>query len=235
MSFGLSVNNQWLYYAGGQSGFQWRAAESKVTNIPWGSEIHPELRGDNFFFDTEHSIDNTVTWDMNLKETGWAFKAPGFGSNERVATPLNLKFRLYGKDRVYTCATDGGILNEYKKRSEMRRIWLKDFEIKLDTPVPETQGENETDTAYSNVINEDYVKELGDITFKVCTWDSKGSNYSCVATHDNNGGYYFIDTLTNAALNEELRAEEHLINRIVNQYKQPAVKLELTLVDSIKP
>ena len=101
-------------------------------------------------------------------------------------------------------------------------------------PITGDEDDNETDTIYSNVINEDNVKEFSDIEFKICTWDNKMLNYSAPAYYTGSD-YKFIDTLTNSALNLTERSENQLINRIVNQYTDPAIKLELNLGTDIKP
>jgi hypothetical protein len=65
-------------------------------------------------------------------------------------------------------------------------IWLKDFSIQLaiskDSNIKDDEWE--TDTLYTNVINEDYVEEADDIECKINTWDNKVPTYSVVMYSD---------------------------------------------------
>ena len=64
----------------------------------------------------------------------------------------------------------------------MDAIWLKDFSIQLaiakDSNVK--ADEWETDTQYTNVINEDYVENGEDMECRINTWDNKAPTYSVV-------------------------------------------------------
>ena len=84
---------------------------------------------------------------------------------------------------------------------------------------------------------------MPDINFKISTWDNKKPNYSAVAVKDENGTMKYLDKTINTALKtyeesnvegykDGLRQEEHLIYRLVNQYSEPCIKLELTLHSS---
>jgi hypothetical protein len=103
-----------------------------------------------------------------------------------------------------------------------------------------------TDTEYTNVINPDYVSEAQEVEFKVCTWDDKKPNFSCVATKHGNV-YSYINRLANAALEDDalsvtyyhgstgavsdgtLRAEEWMVLRLTKQYSQPAKVFTVSL------
>lgn len=112
--------------------------------------------------------------------------------------------------------------------------WLTDLKLE---PKIASFGESDTDsdTVYTNVIDEGYTEELDDIEFKICTFDGKKPNHSSVMA---GGGY--VDTTTNTACSageadwdgstaKALRQEEHMIYRLVNQYSTPSVVLTLPL------
>jgi hypothetical protein len=47
-------------------------------------------------------------------------------------------------------------------------------------------GEWESDTLYTNVINDEYVEEGSEIECKINTWDNKAPTYSVVMYSDEN-------------------------------------------------
>lgn len=101
--------------------------------------------------------------------------------------------------------------------------------------------ENNSDTIYTNVIDNDSVKKMDDITFKICTFDNKKPTYSSVDYLDGNKSVYVTKTV-NKALNSletgsmssfdnktGLTQEEHLIFKLVSQYDEPKVIFECNL------
>jgi hypothetical protein len=77
-------------------------------------------------------------------------------------------------------------------------VFLKDFEIKAIIADPTFSDVSNTDTVYTNVINDDFVTELEEIKFKISSWDNKKPNYSAVAYSTNNS-YQFLDKTYNKA------------------------------------
>ena len=73
---------------------------------------------------------------------------------------------------------------------------IKDSTINLIVSDPTFSDKNNTDTVYTNVINDDYVNELKEVKFKVSTWDNKKPNYSAVAVR-NQSSKYFLDKTYN--------------------------------------
>lgn len=108
-----------------------------------------------------------------------------------------------------------------------------------------SMGDNSnSDTVYSNMIDDSFVAELKDIKFRICTWDNKKPNYSAVAVKQSVGYNYLNKTFNSscyagesdwtssdgvAASSEGLRQEEHLIYKLVNQYSSPSIILNLSL------
>lgn len=112
---------------------------------------------------------------------------------------------------------------------------MEDLEFKLVFPSEKnkmtlTEDEDiEENTKYENIINDAWVEELGEINFKVHTNDGDSCDYSSVYILTNDDGRECVDTVKNLALNQELKMEEMLIYRIVNQYQKPHISLDLTL------
>ena len=160
-------------------------------------------------------VKNNITWDMGLDEVGYAIPMP----TEYVSTgkPLFTLYQPHNLDSSYRCDA----------------VWLSNFDILAKVQNFQIDGEKDSDTEYSNVINEDFVNEFKDIEFKICTWDNKEANFSAVC-HYSNGSYEYIDEIWNRALQQYQRPEEHLIYKLVNQYSTPSVILNLNLKNDIK-
>ena len=152
---------------------------------------------------------------MGLDEVGYAIPMP----TEYVSTgkPLFTLYQPHNLDSSYRCDA----------------VWLSNFDILAKVQNFQIDGEKDSDTEYSNVINEDFVNEFKDIEFKICTWDNKEANFSAVC-HYSNGSYEYVDEIWNRALQQYQRPEEHLIYKLVNQYSTPSVILNLNLKNDIK-
>lgn len=208
------------------NGEQWTTSES-IFNLYFIKENTEELRADANMF-KELKIVNTVTWDMGLSETGYAIPISGVLTGTPKLTILN--------------PMDFSGASPYPARM----LALKNFKIKAAIGDPSYSGSMDTDTEYTNIINPDYVSEAQEVEFKVCTWDNKKPNYSCVATKVN-GNYTYVDRLTNTALATDaqsvtylhgttgvvsdgsLRAEEWMVLRLTKQYSIPAKVWDVSL------
>lgn len=159
-------------------------------------------------------IKNTVTWQLGIEEDGYVIPMP----SDNILT---------GKP-TFTLFTPHRLNNHYRCDA----VWLQDFDIKAVVASFDINQDKDSDTEYSNIIDEDYVNEMEDEEFKICTWDNKECNYSAVAYY--NGQFSFIDTLYKKSTGQYLRAEKHLIYNLVTQYKTPSVILNLNLKNEIK-
>lgn len=218
----LKWNN--LYW----NGSQWTEAASTF-KLKYIKDNAPEddRNADNCFFKF-HPIVNNVSWKIGSKESG-----------QMIPLPKN---RLVGGVPVLTVYKpyDPNFGNENLKPCCM---FIKDFAMKAVVADPSFGDNNDSDTLYTNIINDTFVTELADIKFKIATWDNKKPNYSAVA-YKQGSAYQYLDKTFNRACNageaawvgsdnEEaasgLRQEEHLIYKLVNQYSSPSVILNLSL------
>ena len=207
-------------------GDQWTTTES-FFKLYFIKENAEELRADNNMF-KELKIVNTVTWDMGLDVTGYAIPVDGVMTGTPKLTILN--------------PMDFSGASQY----QARMLALKNFKLKAVIGDPSYSGSMDTDTEYTNVINADYVSEAGEVEFKVCTWDNKQPNFSCVASKSGSD-YSFVDKMSNGALTSDaqnvtyyhgttgtvstgtLRAEEWMVLRLTKQYSEPAKVFEASL------
>lgn len=202
------------------NGSNWTTSASTF-NLPFYNvdEITTSSRGDHFNGQEFSISDNAKLSDMS-ESAGYVIKLPNYPEEEQAIANVP-QFSFYGRARIDA---------DYR----LDRLWMKEFDVKYYMPHEGSKDENNTDTEYEYNIDTDYVNELSDITFKICTWDKKQVNYSAVA-YDNSGTYKFVDRLVNSATGETVRAEQQLCFRIVNQYRDPAKKLVATLFHTIPP
>lgn len=90
-----------------------------------------------------------------------------------------------------------------------------------------------SDTIYTNEV-EKYANiiEGEDVKMKICTYDNKTETYS-TPDYLVNGKSQYIENLYNLATGLNLRQEEHLILKTVNQYQEPRVIYEANLKNDI--
>nr|DAT88684.1 MAG TPA: hypothetical protein [Caudoviricetes sp.] len=99
-----------------------------------------------------------------------------------------------------------------------------DFYKNGNVDVDEKSKDN-ADNLYENIINSNYINALDDIDLKISTFNNDGMDYSKLIYNDK----YLEDNLFSKLTNNNVRLEEHLIKRIISQYKQPRFKVKLSL------
>ena len=184
-----------------------------------GADPHHEV------FYQKFDIQNTVDYRDNISDKGYDIST-GLAADEVVlAKPI---IKIYGAD---------SLIQHFGTKNPLACVFIKDFDIQAVVGYQGGKNENDTDTEYSYVIDDQYVQELSPIEFKICTYDNKQLTYSAVAWLDpSTNKYQFVDTLRNRALNQIQRSEHLLCYRIVNQYKDPSMKLSINLfMDNIRP
>jgi len=207
-------------------GEQWTTTES-IFKLYFVKENTEELRADANMF-KPLDIVNTVTWDMGLSETGYAIPVPSVLTGTPKLTILN--------------PMDFGGASPY----QARMIAIKNLKLKAVIGDPSYSDIMGTNTEYTNIINPDYVSEAQEVEFKVCTWDNKKPNFSCVAAKAGDV-YSYVDKLTNTALASDaqsvtyfhgttgvvsdgtLRAEEWMVLRLTKQYSTPTKVFTMSL------
>ena len=127
-----------------------------------------------------YDIVNTVTWRIGTTEKGYLIKCP----TDEVISGLPI---------ITLCKPVDVYSNKYHNC-----VFLKDFDVKAIIGDPTFSDTNDTDTVYTNIINDKFVTELKEIKFKICTWDNKKPNYSAVA-YKLNGVYKYLDKTFNNA------------------------------------
>ncbi len=90
--------------------------------------------------------------------------------------------------------------------------------------------EEKKDTKYENVVNEDYINQCDDITFYITSKNDSELSFS-KAMYNN----AILDTIQNKITNTQEKPEKLMIQRIVNQYQQPKIRLTQMVEPMILP
>ena len=186
---------------------------------------------------------NNVNWRIGVNEDGYSISLANL--------PLgngDFQLKLYNPFNGGVEGRDSKGVPFYSHRADV--FLLENFSTKIVTVSQEKDVD--ADTTYSLTIDDDNVSELGDIEFKITTYDGKKPNYSSVATKAESGLYSYIDRTYNRALgNDELllnsdlyiddvktdgklRQESWLVYRLYKQYRQPTMTLNVT-ANSLQP
>lgn len=226
----LMAKLQWgnLYWSGDQKKGNngWVTTETTF-KIPYMKDDagKGDRRADATMFKNLKFI-NSVNWRIGTNEQGYLITLPKNGVISGLPTltvykPFDPNFHSVksGKDK-----------GQHYKHS---CVFLKDFKFKAIIGDPTFSNINDTDTVYTNVINDTYVTEFEEVNFKICTYDGKKPNYSSVAIKEGDTMKY-LDTTYNKATKQSLRQEEHYIYKTVNQYKEPSIILNLGLKNTFK-
>lgn len=91
---------------------------------------------------------------------------------------------------------------------------------------------NKSDRTYENVLNENYINELDEIEQKISSYNNDGACYSKVLLNEGYENKYLTDNIYNVLLGKEMRPEELLVNRIINHYSSPRIKLTQEIKES---
>lgn len=226
----LMAKLQWgnLYWSGDQKKGNngWVTTETTF-KIPYMKDdaSKKDRRADSTMFKDLKFV-NTVNWRIGTNEQGYLITLPKNGVIGGMPTLTVYK----PFDPNYHSVKSGKDKGQHYKHS---CVFLKDFKFKAIIGDPTFSKVNETDTVYTNVINDAFVTEFDEVNFKVCTYDEKKPNYSSVALKEG-ATMKYLDTTYNKATKQSLRQEEHYIYKTVNQYKEPSIILNLDLKNNFK-
>lgn len=101
---------------------------------------------------------------------------------------------------------------------------IRDFKVMYKSDDSTIKANDKSDRIYENVPNEHYINELEEIELKISSYNNDGACYGKALLY----GEYLTDNLYSRVADAEIRPEEHLLSRIVNQYR--ATKILLTQV-----
>lgn len=113
-------------------------------------------------------------------------------------------------------------------RYNHRYVFFKNITIKSQR-VNYSIIQEKKDTKYENVVNQDFINEFKDIEFRITS--KNDSNLSLSKVIYNND---LLDTLTTYD-NKQVKPETYLIERFINQYQKPKIRLTQSVEENIQP
>lgn len=118
------------------------------------------------------------------------------------------------------------------KAIKPRSYFLKNIEIQCQKIGSSDlfNKQEKKDTKYENVINEDYINQCDDITFYITSKNDSELSFS-KAMYNN----AILDTIQNKITDTQEKPEKLMIQRIVNQYQQPKIRLTQMVEPMILP
>ncbi|MDE6477104.1 MAG: hypothetical protein K2L48_02820 [Mycoplasmoidaceae bacterium] len=213
-------------------------SNTRIVPSDWSDKQNPPTHNKQF------KVMNNVHWMYHIDEDGYLIDLPNAINED---TTIELTFYTQCFNATYNTTTCRYNNKGWKYYQRVSSVWITDLEIKSVSynteliyndkfdieRMKDAEQSSESDTLYTNIIDENYINEFED-DFKICTHDNKKPNYSCVYYKDDNGIKY-LDETYNIASGEILRQEEHYIYKIVNQYSLPAKIFEVELHDYYPP
>lgn len=226
-------NEDGSYTGGWQTSARWFALPFM---LPKESKPVAEVMGQPL------KICNNVNWRAGIDEEGFAI--PLADLSTLSDTVQLIVGNPYGYSVAYDNGTDSGTAF-FKYKTQV--VLLQDFAVKAKT----AGAEVDTDTSYSVITDDAYTEALDDIEFKLCTFDDKKPNYSCVCYSGGNGFSYLdrcyclplmADELLksstiwdNTAATAGLRLESWHVYRCYKQYRDTGFKVAETLHATLPP
>ena len=210
------VNAVYMFMRNGERIFveKWYYDECKLQDCFY--LVHKN-KVDDKVFDTEYSLTNTVSWRMNLadSEDGVAIRLP-----ENQITLGDLTFELYPANQLGTVP----MRRTDQEAIRCNAFHLSDIKLKYTTSsyVKDVFNDEvyDDDIKFENVINEEIIKELDDIEFRVNTFNEHSGSYSYVLFKDKDT-YKFVDNIFYIPSKETKKSEEHCIEKYTNYYSKP--------------
>lgn len=218
-----------LCYGGSSwyNGTDWQSTECTF-DLPFYSVTNRD-----HYLGKDFNVRNNIIWYDGLEST----KGRKILLDTGMSNLANLKFTMYAPTTPNS---------DYR----LDYIFIKDFSIKVETSKNSYSWDgsniydfiyadelnntntNETNIVYENVINEDYTEEMETITNKIHTFAKEQVANSNIAFSINNStdNLFYAKTVQIESLdNQKMREEEYTVYRMVEQYKEPTLRLEVKL------
>lgn len=204
----------------------------------WDSERNRGDRKNKSHYDKDFEFVDTAQAKFGTSEKGYYIPAPTNGNLQGTADFIIYANRdMWGDSRRSHWHADNRYSRYYSKC-----VFFKDLNIKayISNGILDDQA-NDSDTAYTNVIENGSISDMDEIKFKICTFDNKKPTYSSVDYLSNGKSVYLTTTYNKALMNEQrgsegcdkkapaLRQEEHYIYKLAKQYEEPKLILECNL------
>lgn len=164
---------------------------------------------------TDRKILNNVRWNLEIGEDGYLIPLSGAS----FSLTDNIEIEVHMPTLQWTL-NNTSVYNGW--------VWIKDFDIKL-VQKGQDSGEDEGDMVYENVINDDAVSEISDITCKITSYTSGVSPSYSTAMYSNNGVIMPLSGFVDNSSNVVRAGEENIVQKYVDEYQHQTKKITYTI------
>lgn len=165
---------------------------------------------------------------MYVNESGYKIPLSG------VDTSSNIEFEIYLPTIQFT-AINASASDKAKIRKYNAYCWVKDLSIKVVQSGQDVE-KSENDVIYENIINDDAVSEIDDITVKLTTYTSLTKPSYSNVIYQSGSSKTFLSSVKESSLSGVAqKPEENIIEKYVSQYSTQTKKLTMTLDINITP
>ena len=191
------------------NGRQWSSSKT-------GFVVPMQRTDDNIgYSNTERNILNNVSYAIEVGEDGYLIPLSGvsYSLNDEIEIEVHMPTRQY-------TFNNQAVYNGF--------VWLKDFDIKLVQKGQNAENQ-EGDLVYENVINEDAVSNLSDITCKITSYTSGVAPSFSTVMYSNSGTIMPLSGFVDNSSIEARTGEENIIEKYVQEYQHQTRKITYTL------
>ena len=225
-------------------GTEWQTSDSWFKMYFWDTDDQDDGRGLKVesYYDKDFSF-KAVEYTMPNIGDGIIIPCPTEGNLQGKAEFSIATRDMWGDSRRSHWHPDGTKNDNFYCRYLSNCLFISDLEITAEIYEGLVgDADYDSDTVYTNVIQNGAVEAMQEITFKVCTDDGKKPSYSSVDYLDSNGNSQYVINLYNKALygkengtegtdgeNAKLRQEEHYVFKLATQYEKPMLVFNANL------
>lgn len=190
----------------------WNGNAWTTTQVPF--RVPFEYKAD--YINQDLSITSNKNWAINAEGDGFFIKLP------EATVTTDVYFAIYEPHAI-----------GYNQCSS---VVIRDLDFSLVQSGGQVGQElDDSDTEYINIIDDSFAVDGFEEEFKICTWDNKQPNYSAVYQSTDGSTFKYIDKLKSTVSDENMRSEEHYIYKVVKQYSEPSIALNLNLHNEYLP
>lgn len=173
-------------------------------------------------YNKERGVLNNISWDEYINEEGYKIPLDGVDLFDDITFEILMPTGQY----IYQAQTGGEWLYSYNQY-----VWFSDLKIKCAQVGQDGEEQDENDITYENVIDEDAVSKLSDITVKITSYsDMTKPSYSNVI-YVSGDTHVFLTEVKEDNIDDSIaqRPEENIIQKLVQQYNTQTRKFNVTL------
>ena len=177
-------------------------------------------------WNTELSALNNVSFDLFVNAEGYKIPLSG------VTLSDNIEFSVLrpGYQFLYNSGNPNFVCYYHYNAY----CWVSNLEIRVVEAGHEDDEEN--DIIYENVLNDDAVNELNDITVKLTTWtDMAKASYSTVIYNGGSGDTPLTSITESSLSGNAQKPEENIVEKYTSQYSTSTKKIKANLGLGVSP